>query len=233
MLVGPRGHATNRNQNAVQAFYFVNRFHDHLAAPFALPTTFEGVDRLLSRPATARTAAHGNNAFMYTPPDGRSPTMQMQLWNRDGRTTNAGDDASIVYHEYTHGLSGRLVTDAAGAGALNSPQAGAMGEGWSDWYAKDFLAGPRADTAASGEIHMGEYAGREHPQAGARLRRRRAGRDLPGAGRRRIGRRRRLHVRRLREDLVRRARDPRRRRDLGADAVGPAGARSARPRRGA
>ena len=46
---------------------------------------------------------------MYTPPDGKSPIMQLQLWNRDARNINAGDDASIVYHEYTHGLSNRLI----------------------------------------------------------------------------------------------------------------------------
>ena len=30
------------------------------------------------------------------------------------RDVNGGDDAAIVYHEYTHGLSNRLVTDADG-----------------------------------------------------------------------------------------------------------------------
>ncbi len=34
-----------------------------------------------------------------------------------------------------------------------------MGEGWGDWYAKDFIVGqfPTLDTAASAEVHMGEY----------------------------------------------------------------------------
>ena len=94
--------------------------------------------------------------------------MHLQLWNRDSRNTNAGDDASIVYHEYTHGLSGRLIIDAAGAGALNSPQAGAMGEGWSDFYAKDFLN--PTDTARQRRDPHGRLRRAEHPQAGARLR---------------------------------------------------------------
>ena len=43
--------------------------------------------------------------------------MQMYLFEPPGvggyrATVNGGDDASIVYHEYTHGLSNRLVTDA-------------------------------------------------------------------------------------------------------------------------
>jgi hypothetical protein len=99
---------------------------------------------------------------MFTPPDGSSPQMQMYLWGRNSklRDVNGGDDAAILYHEYTHGLSNRLVKDADGAGALNSAQAGAMGEGWSDWYAKDFLVAngfSPADTGASGEVVMGAY----------------------------------------------------------------------------
>ena len=101
-----------------------------------------------------------------------------------------------------------------------------MGEGWSDWYAKDFIVGqfPALDTGAAGEVHMGDYVGTIDPQAGARLPRRRRG-GVPGPAGRQRGRGR-VHLRRLRQDR-RRARDPRRRRDLGADAVGPARARSA------
>ena len=51
-----------------------------------------------------------------------------------------GDERrSLVFHEYTHGLSNRLVTDAQGFGALNTEQAGAIGEGTSDFYALDYL----------------------------------------------------------------------------------------------
>ena len=53
--------------------------------------------------------------------------------------SNGGDEADIVYHEYTHGLSNRLVVDADGNSTLGGVQAGAMGEAWSDWYAMDFL----------------------------------------------------------------------------------------------
>ena len=67
--------------------------------------------------------------------------MQMYFWSglNAYRSVNSGDDASILFHEYTHGLSGRLVVDADGVQALGSWQAGAMGEGWSDFYAKDYL----------------------------------------------------------------------------------------------
>ena len=46
-----------------------------------------------------------------------------------------------MFHEYTHGLTNRLVTDAQGFGALNGAQAGAIDEGTADWYALDYLVG--------------------------------------------------------------------------------------------
>ena len=45
---------------------------------------------------------------------------------------DGANDASLVFHEYAHGLSNRLLTDAAGFGALNTAQAGAIGEGLSE-----------------------------------------------------------------------------------------------------
>jgi extracellular elastinolytic metalloproteinase len=169
----------NRAQNAVQAFYYVNHYAQHLSAP-PIDFTPAGGGFAGDDPVSVETDDganlvaglpddnHRDNANMFTPPDGQSPTMQMYLFFNgqfsDGsdspfRDVNGGDDASVVYHEYTHGLSNRLVTDADGAGALNSAQAGAMGEAWSDWYAKDFLndEGFQPDTAADGEVDMGAY----------------------------------------------------------------------------
>ena len=45
----------------------------------------------------------------------------------------------MVCHEYTHGMTERLVTDAQGFGALIGAQPGAIAEGTSDWYAMDYL----------------------------------------------------------------------------------------------
>ena len=55
--------------------------------------------------------------------------------------TNVGDEADTVYHEYTHGLSNRLVVDAAGArrSATCRParwaRRGATGTPWTTWCA--------------------------------------------------------------------------------------------------
>ncbi len=89
---------------------------------------------------------------MATPPDGHHPVMQMYLQHEPHAAyrsfqnggdpfspTNVGDEADTVYHEYTHGLSNRLVVDVQDRSTLGFVQAGAMGEGWSDWYAMDYL----------------------------------------------------------------------------------------------
>ncbi|HEY6886251.1 MAG TPA: M36 family metallopeptidase, partial [Solirubrobacter sp.] len=164
---GTTDRVLNRQQDAVQAFYFANRFHDHLAAApigfTAAKGAFEGADDLLLETmdgaSTGPDGNHLNNANMFTPPDGSHPRMQMYLWSSPFRRVSSGSDAAVLYHEYTHGLSNRLVTDADGYGALNSAQAGAMGEAWSDWYAQDFIVDqfPGLDTGAAGEVVMGAY----------------------------------------------------------------------------
>ena len=174
---------TNREQNGVQAFYLAGRFHDHLAGDAVVFTddwgNFEvggtgGDDPVeLNADDGADTAgdggpdeAHVNNANMSTPPDGESPRMQTYLVEDSGtdaldfRSINSGDDSGTVWHEYTHGLSNRLVINADGTGALSTPHAGAMGEAWGDWFASDLQVRDalKTDTlGAPGEIDAGDY----------------------------------------------------------------------------
>jgi hypothetical protein len=160
---------TNARQNATQLFYYVNTFHDWLRGdPFGFTPAsgnFEGDDAVEAQaldgangPGGLPDANHLDNANMSTPPDGQAPRMQMYLFTAGnaGRVTamNSGDDASVVYHEYTHGLSNRLVTVAGGASGLTTEQGDAMGEGWSDWYAMDYLFG---HGFASGPVNMGFF----------------------------------------------------------------------------
>lgn len=171
---------TNRRQGATQALWFNSTFHDHLAAPPIDFTpargNFEGssgndADRVNVATSLAANGSGGvpsgddvNNAFMSTPPDGDSPFMGLYLFrtvtNAPFRAIHAADDAGIVYHEYAHGLSNRLVVDSMGFSGLLSHQANSMGEGWSDWYAFDYLVGKglAADTAADGELSLDRYA---------------------------------------------------------------------------
>jgi extracellular elastinolytic metalloproteinase len=171
---------TNANQDATQVFYYVNKYHDHLAkGPIGFTPAagnFEGVDAVDTQPLDGADTANGlpdaghiDNANMSTLPDGQAPTMQMFLFHQPGAdatqdpfiASNGGDEADIVYHEYTHGLSNRLVVDANGNSTLGNVQAGSMGEAWSDWYAMDFLAneGFVRDTRADGDLRVGQYVG--------------------------------------------------------------------------
>ena len=167
---------TNRLQAGTQAFWYANRFHDHLsAAPISFTKAkgaFEGNDRVWVTVDTGASVAGGlppsydvNNAFMQVFPTG-PPLMTLELFEpvtgNAWPAVNGADDASIVYHEYTHGMSGKLIVDSSGAEALDGAQANAMNEAWSDWFAMDDLVldGYVADTAANGEVVVAPYVDR-------------------------------------------------------------------------
>ena len=59
-----------------------------------------------------------------------------------------------VYHEYTHGLSNRLIVDVLGNSTLGQVQGGAMGEAWSDWYAADSLVGDGLEVDKKGKANL-------------------------------------------------------------------------------
>ena len=171
-------------QDAAQVYYYLNTYHKHLQDPPIGFTEAAGNFQLTNASGKGRggdpvqgqifdgaatngglpDAQHYNNANFFTPPDGQAPVMQLYLFHADAFTPsvvsgNGGDDASVVYHEYTHGLSGRLVTYPNGLEALSSSQSGALGEAWSDWYALDFLTneGFIDDTVQPGDVKEGFY----------------------------------------------------------------------------
>jgi len=171
----------NKEEEVTNLFYLGNTFHDYLARePIGFTTQAGNFERADGDPVLmhgldgANTdngfpdGGHIDNANMSTPPDGTPPTMQMYLWHFP-KTPNELEpfvpvggsfDATIVYHEYTHGLSNRLVVDAQGNSTLNSIQAGAMGEAWSDWYAMDYLVAKgfqKDSNRKDGEIRLGKY----------------------------------------------------------------------------
>lgn len=74
---------------------------------------------------------------MSTPPDGFGPTLKLGLVAKTGRHT--AFDASVVFHEATHGLTNRLVGGPVSTTSLVQPQSAALGEGWSDFFACQLL----------------------------------------------------------------------------------------------
>jgi hypothetical protein len=167
----------NSRQNAAQLFYYVSSFHDHLEkAPIGFTRqagnyeTADGDPIEVNAIDGADTAnglpdgGHVDNANMLPTPDGVPGRMQMYLFHYPSPddpfiAANSGDEADVVYHEYTHGMSNRLVVDASGNSTLTGDQGYAMGEAWSDWYAFDHLTalGYQKDTAAPGEVLVGRY----------------------------------------------------------------------------
>jgi subtilisin-like proprotein convertase family protein len=139
----------NVGEAATQAFYYTNKYHDWLAQP---PVGFDaGSFAFDSSGGTADPLnvevddySQVNNSNFTTTPDGVSPTMQLGLYKTSTGgpafpAVNSADDSTVVYHEYTHGLTNRLVGGDGRANGLIARQSQAMGEGFSDWYALDYL----------------------------------------------------------------------------------------------
>jgi extracellular elastinolytic metalloproteinase len=72
-------------------------------------------------------------ASMGTPVDGSSPVMKMGLVTSTNRHT--AFDSTVVFHEFMHGVTNRLVGGPMNVRALDAPQSGGMGEGWGDYVA--------------------------------------------------------------------------------------------------
>lgn len=139
-----------RRGAVTQLFYISNWFHDELfalgfdeAAGNFQTLNFSGDglggDAVL---AECQDSSGTNNANFATPPDGQAGRMQMFRFTGPTIDRDASLDAEIVIHELAHGLSNRLVGNGAG---LEWAVGGAMGEGWSDFYALSLLNRTHAD----------------------------------------------------------------------------------------
>jgi extracellular elastinolytic metalloproteinase len=128
------------DQKLLNIFYFCNYMHDFLyligfdeaAGNFQqINFTHTGVanDPVLAHAHSGRVSGTAN---MATGPDGKPPVMNMGLVSGDRHTAF---DADVVFHEYTHGLTNRLVGGLMQGHALDDPQSSGMGEGWSDYFA--------------------------------------------------------------------------------------------------
>ncbi len=83
-----------------------------------------------------------DNANQITPPDGVAPITNMYLWQPIGAAfyppcVDGDYDMAVIGHEYTHAISNRMV--GGPDSGLSGPQAGAMGESWSDLVAVEYL----------------------------------------------------------------------------------------------
>jgi extracellular elastinolytic metalloproteinase len=104
--------------------------------------------------AEAQDGAGTNNANFATPADGSAPRMQMFEWTMTTPRRDGDLDSGIITHEYTHGISNRLVGGPSNVSCLANAQQG--GEGWSDWYGLWFTT-KVGDVGATGR-GIGTYA---------------------------------------------------------------------------
>jgi extracellular elastinolytic metalloproteinase len=88
--------------------------------------------------AEAQDGAGTNNANFGTPADGARPRMQMFVWTAPTPDRDGDLDASIVIHEYGHGISNRLIGGPQNVNCLTNTQQ--AGEGLSDWWALAYTA---------------------------------------------------------------------------------------------
>lgn len=126
---------TSNKAVAVQnLFYLNNLIHDKLyqhgfneaAGNFQEDNFGNGGAGSDSVNAEAQDGSGTSNANFSTPSDGSNPRMQMYLWTQSTPQRDGDVDSDVVYHEYGHGLTWRMI------GGMSGPMSGAIGEGMSD-----------------------------------------------------------------------------------------------------
>ena len=104
------------------------------------------------RAATAVKCLNNAN-FNANGADGTKPRMQMYVGDTNpggmARRTQRANNRDTIIHEYTHGISGRIISDGNLAGGI---QSSSLGEGWSDAFATSIN-----DDPVYGEYNNGDY----------------------------------------------------------------------------
>lgn len=148
--LGPESY---QEASVVQLFYWCNWMHDQLyelgfteaAGNFQKDNLGRGGQDNDAVIADAQDGSGVNNANFTPTEDGEAPRIQMYIFDGPTPKRDGSFDAEIVLHEYTHGLSTRLVGGGLGISQL---QPAGMGEGWSDFYALALLTQPGEDPDA-------------------------------------------------------------------------------------
>ncbi|CEL56750.1 hypothetical protein RSOLAG1IB_08052 [Rhizoctonia solani AG-1 IB] len=156
--------ADNKNAAAVNAFYVVNMMHDLLyrygftesAYNFQYHNNGKGGAQndnvYVSVQVSEKTVF--NDASFFTPGDGVNGELRLYLWNKTTPYRDVAFENDLIVHEYTHGLTGRLVGGGT-ARCLQSNDARALGEGWSDAVAN--WVRQTSAQSASQDFTLGSY----------------------------------------------------------------------------
>jgi extracellular elastinolytic metalloproteinase len=133
--------STSDDQKILNAFYFMCFMHDY----FYL-LGFREADGNYQQDDLGRGGVGGDPAtsLVFDGPvvgtanfgptvDGIAATCQLGTVGSNPASNSTALDASVVYHEFTHGVSTRLVGARTNINSLDDPQSRGMGEGWSDF----------------------------------------------------------------------------------------------------
>jgi extracellular elastinolytic metalloproteinase len=127
------------DQKVVNIFYFTNYLRDffYLLGFDEAHGNFQEVNFSGQGLPADAVQAHAYNeevqgvAYFAPTAEGEPPTMVMGLYG--DRSTAL--DADVVFHEFTHGVTNRVIGGPMGFPSLTLPQSRGMGEGWSDYFA--------------------------------------------------------------------------------------------------
>ncbi len=135
-------------------FYFVNVAHDYFydlgfteaAGNFQTNNFGKGGKENDPVRAEAQSGWLIDNAEFAPLPDGYASSLIAGVFTRDtNELTDDLDsdyDGTVMLHEYTHGVSSRLVGSGTSVSCLDGLQSAAMGEGWSDYFAASYFNDP-------------------------------------------------------------------------------------------
>jgi hypothetical protein len=129
----------NKEQTVTNLYHFVDVFQQWLESQVGFTNATGGFgpgDRVTAVALSSADAggtglpSRTDNAFALPSDDGQGSRIEFFLFN-SGR--DSSHDATIVFHEYVHLLSFRLVRAPDGSSGLTGYQSNAMGEAWGDW----------------------------------------------------------------------------------------------------
>ncbi len=147
----PRGF---KAASVTNLFYFVNLAHDfyydlgftEAAGNFQTDNFNQGGAAGDAIIAEGQNGLSDDDSTFAPTPDGIPPRMRLGIYTR-GTPSQTDDtdfdyDGQTVIHEYGHGVSNRLVGGGTDTSCLDRIQSGALGEGWSDYFAISYFNNP-------------------------------------------------------------------------------------------
>ena len=155
---------TDRNAAVTQAFYWINFLHDYYYGLGFDQQAGNFQDDNFGRGGISGDGmlVEVHNGFTANPETSNTQTPPLQHPRMELEVNGIYDgamDEDLISHEYTHGVSNRLLNgEATGGGLPFGPQTWALGEGWSD-----FMSTSITDDPIAGEYICG------HPPTGCPL----------------------------------------------------------------